>query len=68
MYQDATFEELGHSENVLLAKEICEIFLENMGTRQGRKYGGCGGCDAPPTDKTRQFTRQLDPFASINFR
>ena len=47
MYQDATFEELGHSENVLLAKEICEIFLENMGTRQGRKYGGCRGCDAP---------------------
>ena len=36
--QDATFEELGHSKNVLLAKEIFEIFLENMGTRQGRKY------------------------------
>ena len=26
MYQDATFEELGHLENVLLAKEILKFF------------------------------------------
>ena len=30
---------------------------------RGRKYRGVWGCDTAPTDKTRQFAEQLNPFA-----
>ena len=29
--------------------------------------GGVGGCDTPPTDKTREFAGQLNPFAEHKF-
>ena len=34
---------------------------------QGQKYRGVGGCDTPPTDKTREFAGQLNPFAGHKF-
>ena len=33
---------------------------------RGENTGGCGGCDTP-TEKTRQFAGQLNPFAGHTF-
>ena len=34
---------------------------------RGENTRGCGGCDIPPTEKTRQFAGQLNPFAGPKF-